>query len=245
MKQVVLLRVGVDSGCGGIQGPLFDDGTFEFICIPAGRKDGDTYGSRVGRYGRPWLDFFPESQRLRVAKHCIHDDPEFETFTYGDPTRPKRSLRKLKRGDFLVLYCGLQQWDAENEFNDDPRPALYLAGYFEVEKVSVGELDRNKLLKDFRNNYHVRHKAVFELDKERLIVIKGGPGSRLFRKAFKISSEGKNKLGKPLKVLSKEMRKIFGTFGGVNSIERSLPRWVKPAFVDGAIRFLKERTWER
>ena len=28
------LRVGVDAGCGGIQGPLFEDGSFEFICIP-------------------------------------------------------------------------------------------------------------------------------------------------------------------------------------------------------------------
>ena len=26
-KQVVLLRVGIDAGCGGIQGPLFKDGT--------------------------------------------------------------------------------------------------------------------------------------------------------------------------------------------------------------------------
>ena len=33
-KQVVLLRVGVDAGCGGIQGPLFKDDTFNFVCIP-------------------------------------------------------------------------------------------------------------------------------------------------------------------------------------------------------------------
>jgi hypothetical protein len=32
--QVVLLRVGIDSGCGGIQGPLFEDGSFDFVCIP-------------------------------------------------------------------------------------------------------------------------------------------------------------------------------------------------------------------
>ena len=33
MTQVSLLRVGVDSGCGGIQGPLFDDGSFDFVCM--------------------------------------------------------------------------------------------------------------------------------------------------------------------------------------------------------------------
>ena len=29
--KTVLIRVGIDSGCGGIQGPLFQDGTFEYI----------------------------------------------------------------------------------------------------------------------------------------------------------------------------------------------------------------------
>jgi hypothetical protein len=33
MKQVVLLRVGIDAGCGGMQGPLFENGTFEFIAL--------------------------------------------------------------------------------------------------------------------------------------------------------------------------------------------------------------------
>ncbi len=117
--------------------------------------------------------------------------------------------------------------------------ALYLAGYFEVSAVRVGNLDRKELLKDFSNNFHVRHRTVFESDKERLILVKGGPGSRLFKKAKQISEDGKNRLDKPLKVLSKEMRKVFGTFGGRNSIERSPPRWVQNEFVAGAIRFLK------
>ena len=33
-RQFVILRVGIDSGRGGIQGPLFDDWTFEFVSIP-------------------------------------------------------------------------------------------------------------------------------------------------------------------------------------------------------------------
>ena len=32
--QVVLLRVGIDTGSGGILGPLFSDGLFEYIPIP-------------------------------------------------------------------------------------------------------------------------------------------------------------------------------------------------------------------
>ena len=47
-----------------------------------------------------------------MAEQHVHVDPEFETFTYGDPTVPKRSLRDLRPGDLLVFYCGLQRWDA-------------------------------------------------------------------------------------------------------------------------------------
>ena len=112
-KQVVLLRVGIDSGCGGIQGPLYKDGTFEFVCIPDRKRVSvHTYGNMVGRDGKPLSSYFPESRRKRMAEQHIHVDPEFETFTYGDPTTPKRSLQHLQAGDFLVFYCGLQEWDA-------------------------------------------------------------------------------------------------------------------------------------
>jgi hypothetical protein len=64
MKQVVLLRVGVDAGCGGIQGPLFDDGTFEFICIPDRKQVSiHTYGNMIDRGGEPLVRYFPRSQR--------------------------------------------------------------------------------------------------------------------------------------------------------------------------------------
>lgn len=132
-KQVVLLRVGIDAGCGGMQGPLFDDGTFEFVCIPDGHGVGvHTYGTQVGRNGRLHLDYFPASRQRQMARQSIHLDPEFETFTYGDLTISKRSLRNLKPGDFLIFYCGLQKWNSDCGSNHTCRPALYLAGFFEV-----------------------------------------------------------------------------------------------------------------
>src|SRR5438552_6797798 len=95
-KQIVLLRVGVDAGCGGIQGPLFEDGTFEFICIPDRKRVSvHTYGNSVGRHGAPLVGYFPDSRKQLMAEQHVHVDPEFETFTYGDPTAPKRSLRNL------------------------------------------------------------------------------------------------------------------------------------------------------
>ena len=102
--QVVLLRVGIDTGSGGIHGPLLADGSFEFIPIPDGfRIDSRTYGNALGRYGRPFVDYFPGGRRSEVAGCSMHVDPEFETFTYGDPTPPKRGLRRLQPGDLLVF----------------------------------------------------------------------------------------------------------------------------------------------
>jgi hypothetical protein len=241
-KRVVLLRVGIDAGCGGIQGPLFKDGTFEFVCIPDGKGVSiHTYGTLFGRNGRSHLDYFPKSRRQHMAGQHIHLDPEFETFTYGDPTTPKRSLRNLKSGDLLVFYCGLQKWDSERGWSRTYRPALYLAGVFEVALAGIArDFDKKTLQAEFGNNFHVRYRSVFEQQKNDLVLVKGGPGSRLFRKAHQISMEGRDRAGKPLKVLSRKMQKIFGTFGGHISIQRSPPRWVDPGFVDKAIGYLKE-----
>jgi hypothetical protein len=232
--------VGVDAGCGGIQGPLFEDGSFEFICIPDNKRVSvHTYGNMAGRDGRPLSSYFTAPRRQRMAAQHVHVDPEFETFTYGDPTPPKRSLRNLKPGDLLVFYCGLQEWDAECGWRCDSRPALYLAGYFEVSRAGMaGHFDQGVLASEFGNNFHVRYPAVFRQQKADLVLVKGGPGSRLLRRAHRISAEGRDRAGKPLKVLSPRMQKVFGDFGGHVSIQRSPPRWVDPAFVDRAVGFV-------
>jgi hypothetical protein len=135
----------------------------------------------------------------------------------------------------------LQEWDAEREWNGHGRPALYLAGYFEVALAGLtGDFDRKVLKREFGKNFHVRYPSVFQQQKDDLVLVKGGPGSRLFNKAHQISVEGKDRSGKSLKVLSPAMQKIFGTFGGHVSIQRSPPRWVEPGFVGRAIGFLKE-----
>lgn len=242
MKQVVLLRVGIDSGSGGIQGPLFDDRTFEFVCIPD--KKGvsvHTYGNSFGKHGNCFVDFFPKSRREQMAKQCVHVDPEFETLTYGDPTLPKRSLRKLNPGDFLVFYCGLQKWNRESGWNNGTRPALYLAGCFEVSLAgTASEFSKTVVRSEFGKNFHVRYPTVYEQQKHELVLVKGGPGSRLFQRAHQISTEGKDRSGKPLKVLSQKMQRIFGDFAGRISIQRSPPRWVDPRFVDRAIDYINE-----
>lgn len=241
MTKVVLLRVGIDSGSGGIQGPLFHDGTFEYICIPDNKRVGEhTYGTLVGKNGIPHSHYFPERQREKIAQQHVHLDPEFDTFTYGDPTSPKRSLRNLDREDYLVFYAGLQKWDERSGWLKGETPGLYIIGYFVVEMAGMAtDFTKATLKSEFGSNFHVRYPSVFQVQREELVLVKGGSGSRLLRRAHEISTMGEDRAGKPLKVLSPEMRKTFGDFGGHVSIQRSPPRWVEPSCVEKAVAFLK------
>lgn len=241
MRKAVLLRVGIDSGCGGIQGPLFSDESFEFVCIPDNQRvSAHKYGTLIGKNGRPQSDYFSARKREVIAQQHIHLDPEFETFTYGDPTSSKRSLQKLERGDYLIFYCGLQEWDEEIGWRTDNSPALYIVGYFVVEFAGMAaDFPKATLEKKFGQNFHVRYPSIFEKQQDDLVLVKGGPQSRLLEKAHCISSVGVDRSGQPLKVLSPEMQEVFGTFGGKVSIQRSPPRWVEPDFVEKSIEFVK------
>ena len=235
---VVLLRVGIDTGSGGIHGPIFRDGSFEYIPIPDGfggsGVDRRTYGNTVGTNGRPMVSWFPQGRRQRMSRQPIHFDPEFETFTYGDPTRLKSSLRELDEGSLLVFYAGLEGWDC------DRAAALYVIGYFEVVRAGrAGSFDGDELTRLFGKNFHVRHADVLDDQRERLVLVKGGAGSRLLRKAVRISTVGVDVSGRPLHRLSPEMQEVFGDFEGRTSLQRSPPRWVAPGFVPGATAFVK------
>ena len=237
---VVLLRVGIDSGCGGMQGPLLNNNHFEYIPIPDKFGiDKRTYSNVRGRYGKYLIDYFSKGRRKKMAKQSIHFDPEFTTFTYGDPTTPKRSLRKLNAGDLLVFYCGLSKWDPRNGMSKH-RHDLYIIGYFEVKKAGYAlDFTRETQRKLFGKNFHVMHQPVFQKQKSCLILVKGNKNSRLFKKAVKISSNGKDKNGTPLKIISPRMQKYFGNFDGHPSIQRSPPRWVQSQWVGQAAKFIR------
>lgn len=233
--QIALLRIGIDTGSGGIHGPLFQDGTFEYIPIPDHYgKDERTYGNTIGRHGKKLVEYFPEFRKNRIADQAIHFDPEFATFTYGDPTPPKAGLRNLQQGDMLIFYCGLEGWDFKSW------PALYLMGYFEI--LAAGkttDFSSKELETLFGENYHVKHHDIFERQKKELILIKGSSKSRLLNKAVCISEIGHDRLGRPLKVISTKMQKIFGDFDGKISFQRSPTRWVKSSYVKRAAEFVR------
>jgi hypothetical protein len=234
--KAVLLRVGIDSGTGGIHGPLLADGTFEYVPIPDGLGvDGRTYGTMTGVRGKSLVEYFPVARRDRMRVAPVHVDPEFESNTYGDPARgPKAGLRHLESGDLLIFYCGLEG------YGHDSPPALYLLGYFEVQIAGLArELGDEFVRREFAANFHVRHSAVYEEQHERLVLAKGTAASKRLTRAVCISAVGRDVRGAPLKILSPAMQSVFGTLGGRLSLQRSTPRWIEPGYVPRAAAFLR------
>ena len=232
--KMAMLRVGIDSGSGGMDGPLFADGAFEFVPIPdSSGLDERTYGNYMARDGKPFSDFFPSAQQAAMRVKSMHLDPEFTSFTYGDPTSPKAGLRHLAAGDLLVFYAGLRGYHC------DLPQGLYLIGYFEIAFAGIACDLTEEQIRACGSNFHVRHESVFLRQRDRLVLVKGGSGSRLLTKAVKISVLGQDRGGKPLKVLSPEMQQIFGTFDGKRSFQRSPTRWVANEQIAGAASFVR------
>ncbi len=217
-----------------MDGPLFADGSFEFVPIPDSTgRDERTYGNQMGRKGNPLSDFFPVARQTAMRLKSMHLDPEFTSFTYGDPTLPKAGLRRLEAGDLLVFYAGLRGYGC------DMPQGLYLIGYFEVAFAGFARDLTEEQIGACSDNFHVRHELVFLKQRDRLVLVKGGSGSRLLTKAVKISVLGQDRAGKPLKMLSPEMQQIFGAFDGKLSFQRSLTRWVVKEHVSGAACFVR------
>ncbi|MEI7826352.1 MAG: hypothetical protein WCI87_00920 [Euryarchaeota archaeon] len=217
--KALLLRVGIDKGSGGTYGPIFNDGTFEFVPIPETYRSctATTYGERIGRTGKPLSTYVPPGLR-----HVpMHNDPEFETCTYGDPTVKRRYLLELREGDLLVFYAGLRPF---NHDNADYPNALYFVGYFTVDQVIdfnwLSASERAAYRQRYPSNAHVKRGYAFE----NLVIVVGSKDSRLLNHALLISQKKPDKSARPTFALSSEMEELLGISG---FIQRSIP----PRFV--------------
>jgi hypothetical protein len=214
---------------------MFEDGTFEFVPMPDKEGiDAPTYGELCGRCGPKLVEYFPSHRRNDMRQKAVHTDPEFETFTYGDPIRLRSSLKNLEPGDILAFYCGLQGWP------DGPRPALYLIGYFEVETAGKTSKFGDETVDSlFATNFHVKYRDQPKDQWNRLVLVKGSRESRLLKKAEQISAIGRDGDGRPMYVLSEEAKTHFGPLGGKGSIQRGIPRWVSLEHAEKAAMFLR------
>ena len=230
--KALLLRIGIDKGTDGTLGPIFEDGTFEFV--PISERDAEsqeerTYGNTIGRSGKPLATYLPP----RLRHKTMHFDPEFDTYTYGDPTAKRKYLLNLEKGDLLVFYAGLAPYQ-----NIVYQEALYIIGFFTVQKVidfnilSVKEIRTCRQL--YGNNAHMKR----SYSTENLVVVTGDrKRSRLLSRAMPISQKKPTKNGRLYDAVSAEMEALLGISG---FIYRSIPPRVikRKCYLDNLKRIL-------
>lgn len=246
--KAMLLRVGIDKGkMDGALGPIFDDRKFEFVPISdywSKKKSNMTYRNTIGKSGKPFSAFLPES----FADRSLHNDPEFDSYTYGDDTRKRNYFHNIRRpededpnmypGDFLVFYAGLKPYEAPKQ-----REGLYIVGYFEIEDIvdfreNIPENELGEYEWKFQNNPHVPIP-----ENNRPIIVKGrNPGSELLPEAIPISKDGSDSRGNRLQIASDEMEPWIDHMGPMKSLQRSIPpRFIRSEYVEQFMARLRKR----
>ena len=221
--KAVLLRVGIDSQYGGNVGPIFEDGSFEYVPIPEDEKTTEerTYSDTKGRSGELFSTFVG-----KIFKNMkIHFDPEFETFTYGDHLTKSKIFARMDKNDYLIFYSGLKPYRNVSY----PR-GLYIIGYFCIDTVFIyDDLLNNTTKEKLKNNAHIKRG-----DNARdTVILKGFPEkSRLLKKVIHISKEGKEHW-----IASDQFCDIIGKPCDYNLL-RSSPRAVEGKFAKDLMKFI-------
>ena len=190
--RIFLANVGANAA-HRFSSPIFADGTFEFLPIPEEpRIDGPhavRYQDLRSRYqpAKDLKEYIPK----RLWQVSTHNDPEFETFTYGDNCEANAraaSLKRLEPGDFLFFIVRLVRWTAGSSTGDH---GFYLVGYLEIEDVlrdvrarpSAGEMAR------FGANAHIRRGLWDSGLWDRFWVFGGSSNSRRFHHAVPVTRD--------------------------------------------------------
>jgi len=183
--KAILLRVGIDKGYGALS-PVFSDMSYEYIPIYLKNKkemeknEKRTYSMIKGSHSKFLSEYLPE----KLKNKTIHLDPEFNTFTYGDPTIVKRSaLLKLEKNDLLIFYIGGKKHLKKESYE----MGCFIIGFFEVEEVidwnNNSSKDKKVIAKNYMNNAHI----ISSKSKNNLVMVKGSLKSKLLKKCIQIS----------------------------------------------------------
>lgn len=227
--QALLLRVGLDNGSGGGLAPIYEDGTFDYIPIPEGYEttQKQTFNKVTTRDGRPYAEYVSSDNESSP----LHLDPEFTTYTYGDPTRKRSQLAELTEDDLLIFYVGLEPETSEGH------PRLYVIGYFTI--ATVHELDnktpteRAELFDRLENNAHIKRAKLTPESKHPAqddypVIIEGKPDqSRLLKKARPLTDAYVSGTNQQYHMLDSVAR-ITG-YSVEKDLTRASGRWLEPA----------------
>lgn len=197
--RLYVVNVGVnvaDAARRGARRPIFADGTFEFVPIKEARQF-----SRCREVPR-YCDLPTQTGRAeslaayvppRISRYRVHNDPEFEMFTYGDVMSPRAAnLKQVKVGDQVWFLARLWshdgvRWGQGSDF--------YFIGRFVVERnllipagSTLGDISL-ELCRRIGNNAHYRRWVYGKSREAFRIVIGKRPGSERFRRAIRITPE--------------------------------------------------------
>ncbi len=162
--KALLLRVGIDKQSAGAYGPIFEDGSFEYIPKPAENESAArvTYNQRFGRKRLPLAVYLPRT----LKNAALDENPDFQACQFGAASSLRTCLSPLRRGDLLVFYAGLQPFHT-----DAYRTGLYVIGYFTVKDVVA--FDDLSQMEAQRYSKHVVHSEARSSDTRGLVLIVG------------------------------------------------------------------------
>ena len=185
MTKICIVNVGANLAHRNLRSALFQNGNFEFIPIP----DPCLNGSRLGvKYSQ--LQAFngvaiSEIVSKQYYEQCAHNDPEFETYTYGDyPTCHARAanLKRLTKGDYLFFFARLVPWN-KGRFNGKPR--FGLIGFIEIDNVhkNITRKPADYEFREIERNAHVIRGETNAFFYDGFWVFKGSSKSMRFNRA--------------------------------------------------------------
>ncbi|WP_248516304.1 Nmad3 family putative nucleotide modification protein [Salinarchaeum laminariae] len=189
MKSVAI-NVGANSKHPGGRGPIYADGSFEYIPIPESHST-----VRKPTYDSLGID---GTRPNHAAERAVHFDPEFpeyslgREYTYGDRHSPKTDrLAELETGDVLFFYATL-----DHASDDSPRRdwinedwGAYIIGHFTLERDPISREEYEnappELRERLQGNAHARRP---EFDAE-YIVLGDREKSALYRTPVPLSGK--------------------------------------------------------
>ncbi len=195
----VAINVAANTNEPGFRGPIYPDGSFEYVPIP----ETEPTAEPVPTYGD--LDLTTDVEA--VADRPVHLDPLFpemggpvpaDRYLYGDDYGVKaRPLAELSAGDHAFFYATLTTTDesgspaasaADHPDWVGPEWGAYLVGHFELARDPVTGEEYRELPPDeravFAGNAHVRRDPF-----DARVLLLGDPeGSELYETAVPLSS---------------------------------------------------------
>jgi len=173
----VSINVGANTNEPGFRGPLFPDGSFEYIPIPEAKPTAEPVAT--------YADLELETDVSGVADRPVHFDPEFpavggERYTYGDEHGVKAGpLSELSAGDYLFFYATLSTVGDRPAWAP-PRWGAHVIGHFRLARDPVTGEEYRALSADeravFASNAHVK-RAEFDA---RVLLLGDPEASRLY-----------------------------------------------------------------